>query len=126
LTIRVVFPHPPRETPSTFPAPGGPGNAFKHERKKDFKLGRLGCPVWVDEIKKPNLIYLTVPNSTENSNHATSRKPSSLFRSILSMMNFLKIESWDESERNSGKVWRKAMAGTSSEGAKSVRMVLNQ
>jgi hypothetical protein len=59
-------------------------------------------------------------------NHATSRKPSDLFMSILSMMNFLKIESWDESERNSGKLWRKAMAVTSSEGAKSVRMVLNQ
>ena len=59
-------------------------------------------------------------------NQATRRKPSDLLRSILSRINFLKIESCDESERNSGKVFRRAIAVTCSEGAKSDRIVLNQ
>src|SRR3990170_1111363 len=57
---------------------------------------------------------------------ATSRNPSDLLRSILSTTNFLKIEFWDESERNSGRVSRSAMAVTCSEGEKAVRTVLNQ
>ena len=57
---------------------------------------------------------------------ATSRKPSVLSRSILSRRNFSKIESLEESERNSGNVFRSAIAATSSEGEKSDRIVLNQ
>jgi len=53
-------------------------------------------------------------------------QPSDLLRSILCRMNFLKLESSDESERNSGRLWRSAIAVTRSEGAKSVRIVLNQ
>ena len=59
-------------------------------------------------------------------NQATSRKPSDLSRSILSRMNFFKIEFSEESERNSVNVFRRAIAATSSEGEKSDRIVLNQ
>ena len=41
-------------------------------------------------------------------------------------MNFVRIEFGEESERNSGKVFRSAIAVTCSEGATSERMVLNQ
>jgi hypothetical protein len=41
-------------------------------------------------------------------------------------MNFLKMELSDESERNSGRLWRRAIAVTRSEGATSARSVLNQ
>ncbi len=57
---------------------------------------------------------------------ATSRKPSVLSRSILSRRNFSKIESLEEPERNSGNVFRSAIATTCSEGEKSDRSVLNQ
>jgi len=59
-------------------------------------------------------------------NQAVSLNPSILLKSILSVMNFLRIESGEESERNSGKVFRSAIAVTCSDGATFDRMVLNQ
>lgn len=73
--------------------------------------------------------YSKVLESTEfyvKFDQATSRKLSVLSRSILSRRNFLKIESLEESERNSGNVFRSAIAATCSEGEKSDRTVLNQ
>jgi len=91
-----------------------------------FLLIKFFAKVTYQRITVTQQLFLRAPSSSQKVNQATSLKPSTLFKSILSVMNFLRIDFGEASERNSGKVFRSAIAVICSEGATPMRMVLNQ
>ncbi|HAM53057.1 MAG TPA: hypothetical protein DCP92_21025 [Nitrospiraceae bacterium] len=67
--------------------------------------------------------YLRVPYSPQKNNQAASLMFLDLLKSSLFIRNFVKIAFWDEPERNSGKLFRRAIEVTNSEGGIPGRIV---